>query len=379
MHILIAPDSYKESLTALEVAQTIEKGFKEIFPYATYTLLPVADGGEGTVTSIIDATDGQYITKEVTDPLGNPIKATYGITGNGETAIIEMSAASGLMHVPKNSRNPYYTTSYGTGELIVDALEQGVAHIILGIGGSATNDGGAGMLQALGVRLLDQNDVDIEFGGLALNTLHHIDLSNIHPKISNCRFDIACDVDNPLIGERGASAVFGPQKGASPEMVTILDQALQHYGNKILESVNIDVKYIKGAGAAGGMGAACLAFLRGKLEPGINIVMKTVKLHEAVQKADLVITGEGRIDGQTIFGKTPIGVARVAKQFDAPVIAIAGCLGDGSELTLDEGIDAVFSITNAPMTLEEAYEKTPKNLQTTARNIAAIYKMNQRY
>lgn len=375
MKIVIAPDSYKESLTALEVAKLIQAGFQEIFPDAIYTLIPVADGGEGTVTSLIDATKGQYITKSVVGPLGQQVEATYGITGDGKSAIIEMAEASGLALVPQNQRNPYVTTSFGTGELILDALNHQVQHIILGIGGSATNDAGAGMMQALGVRLLDQNNRELPFGGKALSHLETIDVSNLDPRIYACQFDIACDVDNPLTGLKGASAIFGPQKGATPEMVMMLDHALAHYANKIESFMNLKVDQIKGAGAAGGMGAAGLAFLKGSLRPGIEIVIETTQLEEAIKDADLVITGEGRIDQQTCFGKTPMGVAQVAKKYQKPVIAIAGSLGEGAEQTHQYGIDAVFSITDCPMSLEEAYQQTPHNLQKMARNIAATYQM----
>ena len=379
MKIVIAPDSFKESLTALEVATLIQRGFMEIFPEQDYQLIPVADGGEGTVRSIIDATNGRYLTALVTAPLGNKIKASYGITGDGRCAIIEMAEASGLALVKKDERNPYITTSFGTGELILDALDQGVSKIILGIGGSATNDGGVGMIQALGGHFLDEEGRELPFGGKALKHLATIDLSNLDPRIENCDFEVACDVDNPLTGERGASMIFGPQKGAIPEMVKVLDYALYHYATIIDEMLGVDINAIKGSGAAGGMGAACVAFLKGHLRPGIDIVMEAVGLEEAVRSADLVITGEGRIDHQTCFGKTPIGVAKIAKRYNKPVIAIAGSLGDGYESVYQHGIDAVFSITNRPMSLEEAYETTPENLQNMARNIALIYKIGQNH
>lgn len=378
MRVVIAPDSYKESLTALEVAKAIQEGFSEVFPDANYVLIPVADGGEGTVTSIIDATQGRYLTHTVIGPLGDEISATYGITGDGKTAVIEMAAASGLMLVPKEKRNPFYTTSFGTGQLILDALNHGVQHFILGIGGSATNDGGIGMMQALGARFLNAKGESLPYGGKGLIDLDTIDLSQLDERLQTCQFNIACDVDNPLTGDRGASAIFGPQKGATPEMVKELDCALKHYGEKIKALLGEDIAPISGAGAAGGMGAATLAFLKGTLRPGIEIVIETVKLEAAVKEADLVITGEGRVDEQTIFGKTPIGVAKVAKQYGKPVIAIAGCLGKGHELTHSHGIDAVFSITSAPMTLEDAYQLSTENLKQTARNIASVYVIGQK-
>ena len=374
MKIVIAPDSYKESMTALEVAQTIELGFQEILPNAVYCLVPVADGGEGTVTAIIDATAGHYIKKEVTGPLGDSVVALYGITGDGKTAVIEMAEASGLALVPLSKRDPYITTSFGTGELILDALNQGVEKIILGIGGSATNDGGVGMIQALGGRFLDADGRELAFGGKALSELTTIDLSFIDARVNDCVFEVACDVDNPLTGERGASVIFGPQKGASSEMVSILDAALYHYSRKILAYLNMDVNAVKGSGAAGGMGAACVAFLQGNLRPGVDIVIEAVNLEAIIKDADLVITGEGKIDQQTCFGKTPIGVAKIAKKHQKPVIAIAGSLAEGYSEVYAHGIDAVFSVVSAPMSLDEAYAATPLNLRQLARNIAWIYR-----
>lgn len=374
MKIVIAPDSYKESLTALEVAERIQAGFQHIFPSAAYHLMPVADGGEGTALVIVEATGGHYFQKEVTGPLGDKVIASYGITGDGKTAIIEMAEASGLALVPKLSRNPYITTSFGTGELIADALDHGVEKIILGIGGSATNDGGVGMIQALGGRFLDADGQTLPFGGKALSDLAHIDLTALDPRIMDCEFEIACDVDNPLTGERGASMIFGPQKGATPEMAKILDYALYHYSTILRETFHIDVNSIKGSGAAGGMGAASVAFLKGRLRSGVDIVTEAIRLEACLEDADLVITGEGKIDRQTCFGKVPIGVAKLAKKYEKPVIAIAGSLAEGYELTYDYGIDAVFSVVNAPMSLEEAYEVTPENLMQLSRNIAAIYR-----
>ncbi|MHC5226349.1 glycerate kinase [Ignatzschineria sp. LJL83] len=379
MKIVIAPDSYKESLTALEVAEKIQEGFSQIFPDANYHLMPVADGGEGTVSAIISATKGHYLQKEVTGPLGDPVLASYGITGDGKTAVIEMAEASGLMLVPKKERNPYLTTSFGTGELILDALNHGITKIILGIGGSATNDGGVGMIQALGGRFLNSDDETLPFGGKALSDLATIDLSDLDPRIAHCEFEIACDVDNPLTGERGASVIFGPQKGATPEMVKVLDYALYNYAMILGEYFDIDVNSIKGSGAAGGMGTASVTFLNGTLRAGVDIVMEAIHLESVLIDADLVITGEGKIDRQTCFGKVPVGVAKIAKKYQKPVIAIAGCLEEGYELTYEQGIDAVFSIVSAPMSLEEAYEITPENLTQLSRNIANVLQMGQRF
>lgn len=377
MKIVIAPDAYKESLTALEVAESIKLGFQEIYPAASYQLMPMADGGEGTVAAIIAATEGHYQQKEVTGPLGDRVLASYGITGDGQTAVIEMAEASGLALVPKSQRNPYLTTSFGTGELILDALDHGVTKIILGIGGSATNDGGVGMMQALGGAFRDAEGENLPFGGKALSRLAAIDLSQLDPRVLDCEFEIACDVDNPLTGERGASIIFAPQKGATPEMVKVLDYALYHYSTIIREQLGLDVNTIKGSGAAGGMGAASVAFLQGTLRSGVAIVMETMQLEVAIQDADFVITGEGRIDRQTCFGKVPVGVAKVAKKHQKPVIAIAGALADGYELVYDYGIDAVFSIVSAPMSLEEAYERTSEGLVQLSRNIASVLRSGQ--
>lgn len=377
MKIVIAPDSYKESLTALEVAEKIRDGFSQVFPDANYHLMPVADGGEGTVSAIMGATKGHYLQKEVVDPLGDPVLASYGITGDGKTAVIEMAEASGLMLVPKKERNPYITTSFGTGELILDALNHGVTKIILGIGGSATNDGGVGMIQALGGRFLNSDEGILPLGGKALSNLATIDLSDLDPRIAQCEFEIACDVDNPLTGERGASVIFGPQKGATPEMVKVLDYALYNYAMILGEYFDIDINSIKGSGAAGGMGAACVTFLKGTLRAGVEIVTEAIQLETALKDADLVITGEGKIDRQTCFGKVPVGVAKIAKKYQKPVVAIAGCLEEGYELTHEYGIDALFSIVSAPMSLEDAYEITPENLTQLSRSVASVLQMGK--
>lgn len=372
MHIVIAPDSYKESLTAFLVAESIQRGFSEVFPQAQYTLVPIADGGEGTVDTVIKAMQGQSIEKIVRSPLGNFVKAKYGITGDGKTAVIEMSAASGLMLVPTDKRNPLMTTSYGTGQLIADALDKGIKHIILGLGGSATNDGGIGMMQALGVEFYDHNDTPLPYGAMGLLNLARIDTSHMHPEISRCHFEIACDVDTVLTGKNGASHIFGPQKGASKEDISILDQALSRYADVLRDQLGLDVERIHGGGAAGGMGVAAFSFLKGVLRPGTDIILELVDFKAIIDGADLVITGEGRIDGQTIFGKAPIGIAKIAKIQNIPVIGIAGSLGQGAELTALHGIDAIFSIVNRPCKIEEAYSETADNLVISARNIAKL-------
>lgn len=377
MKIVIAPDSYKESLTALEVAIEIEAGFKEIFPDAVYFKMPVADGGEGTVQAMIEATNGKRIDVQVTAPLGNKVTAFYGLTGDGTTAVIEMAAASGLSLVPKEKRNPLHTTSYGTGELIRSALDAGARNFIIGIGGSATNDGGAGMVQALGAKLLDDQGKDIPLNGEGLGRLSKIDLTGFDPRLKESSIAVACDVDNPLCGPRGASAIFGPQKGATPEIIQQLDGYLKNFGNIIKRDLNVDVAEVPGAGAAGGMGAALMGFMGGNLRPGNEIVAEAVGLEQVVEDADLVITGEGRIDGQTIFGKTPIGVAQVAKRHSKPVIAIAGCLREDAHVVYEKGLDAIFSIIYTSCSVEEALRDGAANLRLTARNIAAVIKLSQ--
>jgi glycerate kinase len=375
MKIVIAPDSYKESLSALEVAQAVEAGFRQVFPDADYVLVPVADGGEGTVDAMVAATGGRKETVTVSGPLGEPVEAFYGLTGDGDTAVIEMAAASGLMLVPPAARNPLRTCSRGTGELIRAALDAGARRFILGIGGSATNDGGAGMVQALGARLLDADGRDLDGSGGDLARLERIDVSALDARLADCRIEVACDVDNPLTGARGASAVFGPQKGATPEMVQVLDANLARFARIVERDLGVAVDQAPGAGAAGGMGAAMLAFFGATLKPGIEIVTAAVDLDAHVRDADLVITGEGRIDFQTVHGKTPIGVARIAKRHGKPVIGIAGSLGTDVGVVYQHGIDAVFSVLSKPCTLDEALRDAAANVELTARNVAAVLRM----
>lgn len=373
MKIVIAPDSFKESMTALEAAQSIEKGMKAVFPDAEYQLLPMADGGEGTVQSLVDATGGTIRERSVTGPLGETVQAFFGILGNGKTAVIEMAAASGLHLVEPAKRNPLLTTSRGTGELIRAALDEGVSHIIVGIGGSATNDGGVGMMQALGGRFLDEKGEEIGPGGGALSAIKSIDLSLLDPRLDSVKLEVACDVTNPLTGPTGASAIFGPQKGATPDVVMTLDGNLAH-----LASITVggsEVAGIAGTGAAGGLGFALLAFLKAELNRGIDIVLKAVNFNDKVKDASLVITGEGRIDGQTIYGKTPIGVAKSAKVYEIPVIGIAGSLTRDSSVVYEHGIDALFSIVPGIIELNEAFSQAPRLLERASRNMASVLKM----
>lgn len=375
MKIVIAPDSYKESLSALEVATQIEAGFRDIFPQAEYVKLPVADGGEGTVEAMVAATGGRIIRVTVTGPLGDPIEGFYGLSGDEQSAFIEMAAASGLEQVPPHQRNPLRTTSYGTGELIRNALDHGVKHCIIGIGGSATNDGGAGMAQALGAKLRTAQGEEIGHGGGELTHLANIDISELDPRLAQCQIEVACDVTNPLTGDQGASAIFGPQKGATPEMVKQLDGYLAHYAQIIQRDLGVDVDTVPGAGAAGGMGAALLAFCGADLRRGIEIVTEALGLEALVKDADLVITGEGRIDSQTIHGKVPIGVAKVAKRHNKPVIGIAGSLTADVGVVHQHGLDAVFSVLYTICTLDEALENAGDNVRMTARNIAATLRL----
>ncbi|MBY6087771.1 glycerate kinase [Priestia flexa] len=377
MKIVIAPDSFKESLSALEVAEAVEKGFKQVLPQANYVKVPMADGGEGTVQSLVDATDGEIISKTVTGPLGEPVEAFFGILGTKRTAVIEMAAASGLHLVPPAKRNPLMTTTKGTGELISAALDYGVNHIIIGIGGSATNDGGAGMAKALGAQLLDAEGNEILDGGGALGNLAFINLSKLDSRLQHVKIEVACDVDNPLTGERGASAIFGPQKGATPEMVALLDRNLRHYAAVLERDLGQKIDDVPGAGAAGGLGAGLLAFLQAELKRGVDIVIEATNLLEAVRDADVVITGEGKIDGQTIYGKTPIGVAKTAKKHGIPVIGIAGNIGADSHVVYEHGIDALFSIVPGVTTLENAFVNASDYVEKTAMNVAAVWKMNK--
>lgn len=374
MKIVIAPDSFKESLTAKQVAQTIENAFRQHLPSATVIKVPMADGGEGTSQSLIDALAGQWREVMVSGPLGTPVLARYGLvdtTPGNKLAVIEMAEASGLHLVNQSDRNPAHTCSRGTGELIVDALNQGANKIILGLGGSATNDAGTGMLTALGVRFLNEAGQCLPPGGLGLSQLAQVDVSGIDARLADIDLVVACDVDNPLIGEQGASAVFGPQKGADARLVQQLDAALAQFALVVQPLVQREFATTPGAGAAGGMGAALLAFSSAKLQPGIDIVSNAVGLAELCAGADIVVTGEGRIDGQSIAGKTPVGVARIAKAAGAKVvIGIAGCLGHGSEKVYQHGIDALFDCVTELCTLDQQLEQAEQKLSQTSEAVA---------
>src|SRR5437016_5672195 len=351
MRILIAPQSLKGSLTAAEAGSAIAQGVHVVYPKAEIEVVPVADGGEGTVQALVDASGGKIIQKMVTGPLGEPVLAFFGLMGDGSTAAIEMAACAGLPLVPPERRDPRITTTYGVGELILAALDLGSRHFIIGIGGSATNEGGAGMAQALGAELLTAQGPEIARGGTALATLAHISTSTMDPRLQECTVEVACDVSNPLCGPTGASAVYGPQKGATPEVVEELDAALAHYAQIIEQDLRVSVREIPGAGAAGGLGAGLIAFLGATLKPGAQIVFEAVDLEERIRQADLVITAEGQIDAQTAYGKSVGAVAEIAKRYGLPVLALAGGLGDNYQVVYTLGVDAVAALTPGPMSL----------------------------
>jgi len=373
MKIVIAPDSYKGSLSALEVARAIERGIKKVDTGIETILVPMADGGEGTVQSLVDVSEGKIVELIVHDPLFRKIKSFYGIMGDGKTAVIEMAAASGIPLLTPDERNPLKTTTYGTGELIKDALDKGCSNIIIGLGGSATNDGGCGMAQALGVRFLNANGNDIGLGGQKLSEIQSIDISEIDRRIHSVQFLAACDVDNPLCGEKGASAVYGRQKGASNEDIIALDNGLNHFAQIVKQQLNLDIKDVAGAGAAGGLGAGVMIFMQAQLQRGIDIVTQTTNLSEKMSGADLVITGEGKIDFQTAFGKTPFGVAQIAKNKNIPVIVLAGSLGEGYKTLYEKGFDGIFSIIDKPMSLQEAIDNAAELLENASENIVRLW------
>ena len=372
MKLLIAPDSFKDCMSALNVARAVGRGFCRFLPETETRIVPMADGGEGTVESLIDATGGRKITVEVLDPLLRPVKSFFGITGDGTTAVIEMAAASGLELLKKDERNPWVTSTYGTGQLIRHALDRGCRKILLGIGGSATNDCGAGMASALGVRFLDSKGEEAGPGGGALSGIRNINMDALDPGIRESEILVACDVTNPLTGKSGASQVYGPQKGADPGMVTQLDAGLSHLSSLIRDQLGKEVADIPGAGAAGGLGAGLMAFLGGKLMKGFELVAGVVNLEEHIQWADLVITGEGRMDGQTRFGKTPFGVAHLARRYGTPVIGIAGSLGEGSEELLEHGFHALIPISEGPAGLQETIDQAGVLLERTGDRIGRL-------
>ena len=358
MKIVIAPQEFKESLGGIEIAQAMREGVLRVWPDAETQLVPVADGGDGTLQSLVDASDGEIMTATVDDPLGRPIDVVWGALGDGRTAVIEMARSSGLALLKPEERNPLVTSTYGVGQLMSLALDAGYRHLIIGIGGSATSDGGAGMAQALGAKLLDADGNELVRGGGALADLHSIDVSELDARLAESTIDVACDVNNPLCGETGASAIFGPQKGADAAMVEYLDNALHRFGGLLQLDLGKDVMEVPGAGAAGGLGAGLMAFANARLRPGADIVIDALDFDARLEGASLVIVGEGQTDRSTIFNKAPVAVAQRAKARNIPTIAISGSLGDGYELVHELGIDAAFSILDCCMTLEDAMSET---------------------
>ena len=376
MHVVVAPQALKGSLTAQEVGQAIALGVQAVYPQAHTDVVPVADGGEGTVQALVDATDGEIIWQTVTGPLGLPVSAFFGLLGDGKTAAIEMAACAGLPLVPQEQRDPRITTTYGVGELILAAIEHGSRHFILGIGGSATNDGGAGMAQALGASLLTEDGTAIARGGSALTTLSHISLEGLDTRLPECTFEVACDVTNPLCGPTGASAVYGPQKGATPEIVQQLDAALEYYARILQRDIGQSVRDIPGAGAAGGLGAGLIAFLRATLRPGAQLILEAVNLETYMQKADLVITAEGQIDEQTAYGKSVGAVVMLAKRYNIPVLALAGGLGNGYQKVYELGVDGIAVLPSGPMTLEYAMEHAAELTRDATERALRMLRMN---
>lgn len=368
MKIVISIDSLKGSLTSIEAANAIKKGILSVDNKSDVVIMPLADGGEGTVEALVQGMNGEEKVISVTGPINEKVNATYGILNETNTAIIEMAQASGLPLVPSELRNPLNTTTYGVGEIIKEAIEKGCRNFIVGIGGSATNDCGVGMLQALGFEFYDENDNLVELGGKVLNQIKRIKTDNKLKELDDCNFKIACDVNNPLYGENGAAYIYGPQKGATEEIVKELDKGLKNFAEVVKKDLGKDIAHIEGAGAAGGLGFGFLGFLNSKLESGIKIILDEIKLEEVVKDADIVITGEGRLDNQTAMGKAPIGVAKLAKKHGAKVIAIAGCTTPDAVKCNEEGIDAYFSIVNKAMTIDEAMKKenaTQNMIETT--------------
>ncbi|ADL70047.1 glycerate kinase [Thermoanaerobacterium thermosaccharolyticum DSM 571] len=371
MKILVAPDSFKGSLSSKEVLEAISEGIRRAID-AEIVGVPIADGGEGTVDALIFSSGGKVVEAEVVGPLGDTVKSFFGILNDG-TAVIEMAASSGLSLVPDNMRNPLITTTYGVGQLIKEALDKGCRKFIIGLGGSATNDGGAGMIQALGVKLLDEDGKDIPYGGGNLYKLKKVDISSIDKRVYESIFIVASDVTNPLCGENGASAVYGPQKGATKEMVEILDDNLRHYASVVKETLGKDFSDVPGAGAAGGLGFSLMAFLNAKIRSGIDIVMEASNIDEKIKSCDIVITGEGNTDFQTAYGKAPAGIARIAKKYGKPVLILSGGLGKNYKDLYDVGVTSMFSIVDKPMTLQEAMINAKKLMSDRAEDIIRIF------
>lgn len=367
--IAIAPDSFKGTLTALEAAECIERGLQRELRNISVRKIPMADGGDGTVRAIVDATNGRVKRAKVHDPLGRPIWAKYGVTCDGNTAVLEMATASGLVLLDPSERNPMLTTTRGIGDLIRAALKTGARKILIGIGGSATNDGGMGMARALGVRFLNEVEQEIPEGGGSLDKLARIDMTGRLSALNQVKIEVACDVDNPLTGSKGAARVYGKQKGATPQQIRQLDKNLKHFTRIVQRDLGIDVDRVPGAGAAGGMGAGLMAFLGATLRPGIDVVADAIGLSKKLRGCDLVITGEGRTDGQTLHGKAPMGVIREAHRQGIPAIVISGSIGPGAEALLDEGVEALHGVISEPMDDEELRRNAPRLLEEKAAEV----------
>ena len=380
MKIVIAIDSFKGSLSSMQAGNAAKEGALRVFGDAEVIVSPLADGGEGTVSALTRENEEALIPVTVNGPLGDPVTAHYGISEDPrvprKTAVIEMATASGITLIPPERRNPLYTSTYGVGELIRDAAVRGCRNFIVGIGGSATNDCGVGMLQALGFSFTDENGTPVPRGALGVREIRGIDLSGVLPELKDCTFHVACDVKNPLCGNQGCSAVYGPQKGATPEMVRDMDGWLLNFSALSASVTGADHQNTPGAGAAGGLGFAFLSFLGATLEPGIELVMRETRLEESIRGADLVITGEGRLDEQTAMGKAPAGVASIAKRYGIPVIALSGCVTDGASLCNTCGIDAFFPILRRPCTLSEAMdtETAYQNMAATAEQAIRLFR-----
>ncbi len=379
MRIIVAPDSYKGSVSALGVAEAMERGIHAVFPDAEVVKVPIADGGEGTVEALVAATGGRITRTEVPGPMGGPVLAAWGVLGDGATAVIEMAAASGLPLVPRDLRDPRVASTAGTGWLLKAALDAGLRKMVVGIGGSATNDGGTGMASALGAAFLDADGRPLPQGGAAMARLDRIDLSGLDPRLAECEIMVACDVDNPLTGPRGASAIYGPQKGATPEMVQELDRALGVLAQVALRATGRDIAGLPGAGAAGGLGAGLLWFTPARLRPGVEIVLEATGFEALVAEADLVITGEGRTDAQTAMGKAPVGVAAVAQRHGVPVVCLSGGLGDGAEAVLSRGIGALASIVPQPMTLEACVSQGAALVEAGAERVCRLIRIGMAF
>jgi len=368
MKILLAPDSFKESMSASEVCLSMEKGIRKVFPDALIVSMPMSDGGEGLLTSLVEATNGSFYSTTVMGPLREQVVASYGLLGDKETAVVEIAQACGLQLVPKESRNPFATTSYGVGQLILAVLKLKPKRLIIGLGGSSTNDGGAGMLSALGVKFIDTMGHELRLGGGFLNQLSSVDISGLEPRLMGLEIIVACDVMNPLTGSKGASVVFGPQKGADLLMVEILDKNLKHYASVMKKTLNKEVDSVSGAGAAGGIGAALMAVLNAKLTSGINTVIQLTQFEAQLSNASLVLTGEGSIDEQTAFGKTVLGIAKTSKRKKVPVIAYTGRINGNLETLYKAGVTSVISIVPKVCSLNEALSEGPANIEMAVEN-----------